>query len=241
MADLLRTGHAAAGSEQGTARILVCEDEENVAFVIGTALRLAGFEVYQTSLGLEAIEMADAATVDLLVLDVMLEDLDGFEVCQRLRAAGSDVPIVFLTARDAPRDRVRGLTIGGDDYLTKPFSVEELVARVRAILRRVGKVMTNQVYQCGSVALDDDAHRVTNDGRPVELSPTEYKLLRFLLRNTGRVLTRRQIFDHVWDYDFAGDLTLIETYVSTLRKKLDVGRPHLIHTVRGVGYRLAEV
>jgi two-component system OmpR family response regulator len=172
---------------------------------------------------------------------VMLPDLDGFEVCRRMRADGIDVPVVFLTARDATADRLRGLTIGGDDYLTKPFSIEELVARVQVILRRVGKARRTKVLTAGDVELDDDAHVVRKAGVEVALSPTEYKLLRFLMRNPGRALSRSQILDHVWDYDFDGESTVVETFVSSLRRKVDrSGRngTKLIHTVRGLGYRL---
>jgi two-component system OmpR family response regulator len=218
--------------------VLVVEDEANVAFVISSALRLAGLGVIEAVTGRDALHLAAHHEVDLAVLDIMLPDLDGFEICQRLRAAGFEIPIIFLTARDATPDRVRGLTIGGDDYLTKPFSVEELVARVRAVLRRAGKFPAGQVYECGDLSMDDAAYRVTRAGRMVDLSPTEYKLLRFLLRNTGRVMTKSQILDHVWDYDFAGESTVVETFVSTLRKKVDSDEPRLIQTVRGVGYRL---
>ncbi len=218
--------------------VLVVEDEANVAFVISSALRLAGLSVIEAVAGRDALHLAAQHEVDLAVLDVMLPDLDGFEVCERLRAAGFEIPIIFLTARDATPDRVRGLTIGGDDYLTKPFSVEELVARVRAVLRRAGKFPSGQVYECGDLTMDDAAYRVTRAGRMVDLSPTEYKLLRFLLRNAGRVMTKSQILDHVWDYDFVGESTVVETFVSTLRKKVDSEEPKLIQTVRGVGYRL---
>jgi two-component system OmpR family response regulator len=173
-----------------------------------------------------------------MVLDVMLPDLDGFEVCRRLRQDGIDLPVLFLTARDDAGDRLRGLTIGGDDYVVKPFSVEELVARVKVILRRAGVATEASVHRCGPIELDDDAHVVRRDGEIAALSPTEYKLLRFLMRNRGRVLTRSQILDHVWDYDFDGESTVVETFVSSLRRKVDVGPDRLIHTVRGVGYRL---
>ena len=222
-------------------RILVVEDEENVGYVVCTALRLAGFEVIEARTGRDALRQAGREVApDLIVLDVILPDLDGFEVCRRLRADGQGAPIVFLTARTGIDDRVRGLTIGGDDYLSKPFSVEELVARVRAILRRTGRVVETQVLTCADLVLDEDAHQVSRGGNAVALSPTEYKLLRLLLRNTGRVLTRGQILDHVWDYDFDGESTVVETFVSSLRKKVDSAQPRLIHTVRGVGYRLSE-
>jgi two-component system OmpR family response regulator len=222
--------------------VLVVEDEENVRFVTVAALRQGEFEVQETGEGREALRIvADPAVApDLVVLDVLLPDLDGFEVCRRMRADGIDTPVVFLTARDATPDRLRGLTIGGDDYLTKPFSIEELVARVQVILRRVGKERRARVLTAGDVELDDDAHVVRKGGLEVALSPTEYKLLRFLLRNPGRALSRAQILDHVWDYDFAGESSVVETFVSSLRRKVDGGGPgpKLIHTVRGLGYRL---
>jgi two-component system OmpR family response regulator len=222
--------------------VLVVEDEENVRFVTVAALRQGDYEVHETASGREALRIvADPAVApDLVVLDVMLPDLDGFEVCRRMRADGIDVPVVFLTARDATADRLRGLTIGGDDYLTKPFSIEELVARVQVILRRVGKARRKKVLTAGDVEVDDDAHIVRKAGVEVPLSPTEYKLLRFLMRNPGRALSRAQILDHVWDYDFDGESTVVETFVSSLRRKVDRGTngTKLIHTVRGLGYRL---
>ena len=223
-----------------SAHILVVEDEPNVAFVISAALRLADYSVIEADCGRDGLAIAGEQGIDLAILDVMLPDLDGFEICQRLRSAGHEFPIMFLTARDATEDRVRGLTIGGDDYLTKPFSVEELVARVHAILRRVGKQAPGKTYRCGPITLDDAAHLVTRDGQRVDLSPTEYKLLRFLLRNTGRALNRDQILDHVWDYDFDGETNVVDTYISTLRKKVDRSGPRLIQTVRGIGYRMTS-
>jgi two-component system OmpR family response regulator len=176
---------------------------------------------------------------DLVVLDVMLPDLDGFEVCRRMRSDGLDIPVIFLTARDATEERLRGLTIGGDDYLTKPFSVEELVARVQVVLRRVGKGRRARILSAGEVELDDEAHLVRRAGVLVALSPTEYKLLRYLMRNAGRALSRAQILDHVWDYDFGGESSVVETFISSLRKKVEGDGARLIHTVRGVGYRLS--
>jgi two-component system OmpR family response regulator len=217
---------------------MVVDDEENLSFVIAAAFRLASFDVTTAGTGGDALRECGRFRPDLMVLDVMLPDLSGFDVCRRLRAEGYDVPVIFLTARDATEDRLRGLTIGGDDYMTKPFSVEELVARARVILRRVGIAGGAEVLRFGDLELDDDSHRVLRGGEEVALSPTEYKLLRFLLRNKGRVLTRNQILDHVWDYDFDGESTVVETFVSSLRRKLDHGGPGLIHTVRGVGYRL---
>ena len=225
--------------EPVTPKVLVVDDEENLAFVVASAFRLSGFEVVTAATGNEALRAVARQHPHLLVLDVMLPDLDGFDVCRRLRAEGVDTPVIFLTARDATDDRLRGLTIGGDDYLTKPFSVEELVARARVILRRVGVSAEADVLRFADLELDDASHRVLRAGREVALSPTEYKLLRFLLRHRGRVLARNQILDHVWDYDFDGESTVVETFVSSLRRKLDaVGGPPLIHTVRGVGYRL---
>jgi two-component system OmpR family response regulator len=223
------------------ARVLVVEDDDNVRFVTVAALRLGSFEVEEVRSGRDALRcVVDPTNVpDLIVLDVGLSDLDGFEVCRRMRSDGIDVPIVFLTARDAAEDRLRGLTIGGDDYLTKPFSVEELVARVQVILRRVGKARRSKILTAGDVELDDDAHIVRKAGVDVALSPTEYKLLRFLMRNAGKVMSRAQILDHVWDYDFEGESTVVETFVSSLRKKIDGPNAQLIHTVRGVGYRLS--
>jgi two-component system OmpR family response regulator len=225
----------------GKAKVLVVEDEENVSFVIAAALNLAGFESVAVPNGREALKAVELdPPPDLIVLDVMLPDLDGFEVCRRLQMIQPRLPVVFLTARDGVGDRIRGLTLGGDDYLPKPFSVEELVARVRGILRRSGKLVETSVMQCGDLHLDDDAHIVTRGGRVIDLSPTEYKLLRFLLMSIGRVVTRAQILDHVWSYDFEGESTVVETFVSSLRKKTDALGPRLVHTVRGVGYRLNE-
>ena len=175
---------------------------------------------------------------DLIVLDVMLPDLDGFEVCRRLRTAGSSTPVLFLTARDGTDDKVRGLTLGGDDYLVKPFSLEELVARIDAVLRRSGLARNDSLIQYADLELDDDAHRVLRAGHEVSLSPTEFNLLRYLLVNAGRVLSKAQILDHVWQYDFGGDGGVVETYIGYLRRKVDTVDPRLIHTVRGVGYVL---
>ncbi len=176
----------------------------------------------------------------MIVLDVMLPDLDGFEVCRRLRQDRIDTPVIFLTARDETEDRLRGLTIGGDDYLTKPFSIEELIARVGIILRRIGKANASALMTYDDLSLDDESHRVTRAGAEITLSPTEYKLLRLLLRHRGKALSRHQILDHVWDFDFDGESTVVETFVSTLRRKLDTGGPQLIETVRGLGYRLGR-
>jgi two-component system, OmpR family, response regulator len=220
-------------------RVVAADDEENLRFIVASAFRLAGYEVSVAANGREAIAKVISDRPDLIVLDVAMPDLDGFEVCRRLRSDGIDTPIVFLTARDATEDRLRGLTIGGDDYLTKPFSVEELLARAAVILRRTGRAQRDAVMRCEQLQLDDDAHRVEVGGREVSLSPTEYKLLRFLIRNSGRVLSREQILDHVWDFGFDGESTVVETFVSLLRRKLGSAGA-LIHTVRGVGYRLGR-
>jgi two-component system OmpR family response regulator len=221
-------------------RVLVTDDEDNIRFLLDAALRHFGFDVVLAANGREALGAVADDKPDLIVLDVMLPDLDGFEVCRRLRADGVRVPVLFLTARDGTEEKVRGLTLGGDDYVTKPFSLEEVVARVRAILRRANGEAPSSVLRFGDLEMDEDAHVVRRAGTAVDLSPTEYKLLRYLLINAGRVVTRAQILDHVWEYDFGGEATVVETYVSYLRKKLDpLGAP-LIKTVRGVGYALRQ-
>lgn len=224
--------------------ILAVDDEDNLLFIVSSALRLAGYRVATATTGRDAIRQVQSERPSLIVLDVMLPDLDGFEVCRRLRTDRDDTPIVFLTARDLAEDRLTGLTIGGDDYLAKPFNIEELIARVGIILRRIGQAAaTANIMRYDDLVLDDDAHRVTRGTVELNLSPTEYKLLRYLLRNSGRVLSRQQILDHVWDYNFYGESTVVETFISTLRRKLDVGSDEpaaLIETVRGVGYRLGR-
>jgi two-component system OmpR family response regulator len=221
-------------------RVLVVEDEENIAFVVAAALRLSGLEVTEARTGRDALSLLEHGLCpDLVILDVMLPDLDGFEVCKRIRGTFGDIPVAFLTARDAVDDRVRGLTVGGDDYLVKPFSVEELLARVRAILRRSGKTAGSAVLTCGDLELDDDAHLVKRGDREVALSPTEYRLLRFLMWNMGRVVSREDILDEVWGYGFDSDSSVVETFVSSLRKKVERGASPVIRTVRGFGYRLA--
>jgi len=223
----------------GPARVLVVDDEPNIVDVISMALRYEGFEVDGAATGAEALAKVRDTRPHVLLLDVMLPDMEGFEVASRLGAEHARVPIIFLTARDATEDRVRGLTVGGDDYVTKPFSLEELVARVRALLRRAGvEEVDGSVLAFADVELDDDAHEVTRAGRLIELTPTEYRLLRYLMLNPRRVLSRTQLLEHVWDYDFGGDARILETYVSYVRRKLDEHGPPLIHTVRGVGYVL---
>ena len=219
-------------------KVLVVDDEENISFLVAAALRLDGFETTTAANGLDALAKARVSKPDLVLLDVMLPDLDGFEVCKRLRAEGQQAPVIFLTARDGTEDRVRGLTIGGDDYVVKPFSVEELVARARVVLRRAGFGERSAVLRCADLEMDEDAHRVMRAGQEVRLSPTEYKLLRYLLMNAGRVLSKSQILDHVWEYDFDGESSVVETFVSYLRRKVDIVEPKLIQTVRGAGYSL---
>jgi two-component system, OmpR family, response regulator len=220
-------------------RVLVVDDEANITELVAMALRYVGFDVATAGSGREALSAVNEFRPDLVVLDVMMPDLDGFEVCRRLRADGIRVPVVYLTARDATEDKVRGLTIGGDDYVTKPFSLEEVVARIRAVLRRAGHGDgRSSRLAFADLELDEDTHEVRRNGSLVELSPTEFKLLRYLMLNPNRVLSKAQILDHVWQYDFGGDANVVETYISYLRKKLDRVEPALIHTVRGVGYRL---
>jgi two-component system, OmpR family, response regulator len=222
-------------------RILVVDDEPNIVDVVSMALRFQGFEIESAGTGSEALAAVAAFKPHLIVLDVMLPDMEGFDVAQRLGAQRARVPIIFLTARDATDDKIRGLTLGGDDYVTKPFSLEELVARIRSILRRSGLAEPESSrLTFEDIELDEDAHEVTRAGTNVELTATEYRLLRYLMLNPRRVLTRAQLLEHVWEYDFGGDARVLETYVSYLRKKLDVHGPPLIHTVRGVGYALRQ-
>jgi two-component system, OmpR family, response regulator len=224
---------------ESTHRVLVVDDEPNIADVLTMALRYQGFEAESAGTGRDAIAAVGSLRPHLIVLDVMLPDMDGFEVARRLGAQQARVPIIFLTARDTTDDKVRGLTLGGDDYVTKPFSLEELIARIRTILRRAGLAepeSSRLVFE--DLELDDDAHEVTRAGEPVDLTATEYRLLRYLMLNPRRALTRTQLLEHVWDYDFGGDARILETYVSYLRKKLDAHGPSLIQTVRGVGYAL---
>jgi two-component system OmpR family response regulator len=220
-------------------RILVVDDEPNIVDVVAMALRFQGFAVESAGTGRAALSAVAAFRPHLILLDVMLPDMEGFEVARRLGAQHARVPIIFLTARDATDDKIHGLTVGGDDYVTKPFSLEELVARVRSVLRRAGLAeaeASRLVYE--DLELDDDAHEVTRGGAAIELTATEYRLLRYFMLNPRRALTRTQLLEHVWDYDFGGDARVLETYVSYLRKKLDAHGPSLIQTVRGVGYAL---
>jgi two-component system, OmpR family, response regulator len=220
-------------------RVLVVDDEPNIVEVVTMALRFQGFDVEGAATGREALAAVTRFKPHLMVLDVMLPDMEGFEVASRLGAQRAGVPIIFLTARDATEDKVRGLSGGGDDYMTKPFSLEELVARIRAILRRTGQASPESgrlVF--ADLELDEESREVTRGGAPIELTATEYRLLRYLMLNPRRVMTRAQLLDHVWNYDFGGDGRVLETYVSYLRKKLDAHGPSLIRTVRGVGYAL---
>jgi two-component system OmpR family response regulator len=222
------------------AKLLVVDDEPSIRELLTASLRFAGFEVASAADGAEALRQAEAIRPDLIVLDVMLPDMDGFTVTRKLRDRGREMPVLFLTARDETSDKVTGLTVGGDDYVTKPFSLEEVVARIRAVLRRAGHGgqpdSGRMVFH--DLELDEDSHEVRRGGRPVDLSPTEFKLLRYLMLNPNRVLSKAQILDHVWAYDFNGEAGIVESYISYLRRKIDDVEPSLIPTRRGVGYVL---
>jgi two-component system OmpR family response regulator len=223
------------------ARLLVVDDEPNILELLSASLRYAGFEVATAPDGQEALKVANSFKPDLLLLDVMMPGIDGFEVVRRLRQAGREVPVLFLTAKDATEDKITGLTLGGDDYVTKPFSLEEVIARVRAVLRRFAinsAAANNARLAFADIELDDDSHEVWKNGEPVTLSPTEFKLLRYFLQNPTRVLSKAQILDHVWHYDFGGDANVVESYISYLRRKIDTTEPRLLHTIRSVGYVL---
>jgi two-component system OmpR family response regulator len=221
------------------ARLLVVDDEPNIVELLSASLRFAGFEVATASNGDDAVAVARRQRPDLVILDVMMPGTDGFAVLRRLRGEGARVPVVFLTARDATEDKITGLTLGGDDYVTKPFSLEEVLARIRAVLRRTrgeDAVSAPARLEFADLELDEDTHEVWKAGVHVTLSPTEFKLLRYFLQNTGRVLSKAQILDHVWNYDFGGQAGVVESYISYLRRKVDTTEPRLIHTLRGVGY-----
>ena len=227
--------------EKAEARVLVVDDEPNIVDIVSMALRYNDYEVVTANSGREALEAVSASKPDMIVLDVMMPELDGFEVAKRLGEQRSDIPILFLTARDTTDDKVRGLTIGGDDYMTKPFSVEELLARIGTILKRSGRGRKEDgPLTFRDLELDDETREVFRGGNVIELTDTEFRLLRYLMTNPRRVLTRGQILDHVWEYDFAGDARVLETYISYLRRKIDLYGPGLIITVRGVGYALRE-
>jgi two-component system, OmpR family, response regulator len=221
-------------------KVLVVDDEENIVFLVESALRVQGMTTQAARTGREALMHLAEFEPDLVVLDVMLPDIDGFNVLRRMRDQGLTTPVIFLTARDATDDRVYGLTVGGDDYMVKPFAVAELVARVQLALRRQNGAPADRLLRCADLVMDDAGHRVTRAGQAVSLSPTEYTLLRYLLVNAGRVLTRAQILDHVWQYDFDGESSVVDTFISYIRRKVDTVEPKLIHTVRGIGYCLRQ-
>ncbi|NYE73127.1 response regulator transcription factor [Microlunatus parietis] len=225
-----------------TTRVLVVDDEQYLADLIATALRYEGFETSVAGTGREAIEQVSTFDPDLIVLDVMLPDGSGLDTCRTLRANGKNAPVVFLTARDATEDKIAGLTVGGDDYVTKPFSLDELMLRVQAVLRRSKPDAGSNRIGFADLEINDDAHEVRRHGEPIELTPTEFKLLRYLVAHAGKVLSKRQILDHVWEYDFAGNDGVVQTYISYLRRKIDAYDPPLIHTIPWIGYivRLPE-
>jgi two-component system, OmpR family, response regulator len=218
--------------------LLVVEDEPFLRKAVAASLRFLGFRVTGAENGKDALRLARSRPFDLLILDVMLPGIDGFEIVRRLRGDGNQVPVIFLTAKDTRDDKVTGLTIGGDDYLTKPFELEELAARVRAVLRRTRPAAPGSVLSFADLTLDQDTYEVRRGGRLIELSPTEFRLLRYFMLNPGRVLTRAQLLSHVWDYDFGGSSTVVSTYVTYLRRKLASDGPTLIHTQRAVGFSL---
>jgi two-component system OmpR family response regulator len=230
-------------AEPAEAKLLVADDDPNIVELLSASLRYAGFDVATAADGAAALKVAGDFEPDLIVLDVMMPGLDGFDVIRRLRTDGSRTPVLFLTARDATEDKITGLTLGGDDYVTKPFSLEEAIARIRAILRRAGASRDAQPparLTFADIELDDDTHEVWKAGELVALSPTEFKLLRYFLQNSGRVLSKAQILDHVWNYNFGGEANVVESYVSYLRRKVDTTEPRLLQTIRGVGYVLRQ-
>lgn len=223
------------------ARLLVADDERTILDLLCASLRHAGFEVLAANDGREALSLARSGRPDVLILDVMMPGNDGFEVVSRLRDEGLDAPVLFLTARDATEDKVRGLTVGGDDYVTKPFSLDEVLARIRALLRRSGHGRggrSETALRVADLELDEDRHEVRRAGELVDLTPTEFNLLRLFMQNPNRVLSKGVILDRVWDYSFDGEASIVESYMSYLRRKVDTGQPRLLHTVRGVGYVL---
>jgi two-component system OmpR family response regulator len=231
----------ATATAENAQRILVVDDESSISDLISTSLRFVGFDVRTAANGAQALQIAEEFKPHAMVLDVMLPDLDGFEVCKQIRNEGVETGVLFLTAKDGMDDKVKGLTLGGDDYMTKPFSLEELVARLRALLRRTGVTQIDQddeKIRFADLELDEATHEVRRGGQLLDLSPTEFLLIRYLLINADRVVSKSQILDHVWQYDFRGDAGIVETYISYLRKKIDIFDPPLIHTIRGVGYRL---
>jgi two-component system, OmpR family, response regulator len=233
-------GHAVPSPDRGN--LLVVDDEQFLRDAVAASLRFLGFDVTTAENGTDALRLARDCPFDLVVLDVMLPDIDGFDIVRRLRRDGLRVPVIFLTARDTQADKVNGLTIGGDDYMTKPFGLEELAARVRTVLRRTRPeaAANGAALTFADIQLDQDSYEVSRAGHTVELSPTEFRLLRYFMVNPGRVLTRAQILDHVWEYDFGGSSTVVATYVGYLRRKLGKRGPQVIHTQRGVGYSLRQ-
>ncbi|WP_441295471.1 response regulator transcription factor [Microbacterium terrisoli] len=222
-------------------RILVVDDEQMLTDLLSMALRMEGWDVHSAASGFEALQAARDFAPDAMVLDIMMPDLDGMSVLQRLRHSGNNVPVLFLTAKDSVSDRVAGLTAGGDDYVTKPFSLEEVVARLRGLMRRAGTAQAAEsepILRVGDLSLNEDSHEVERAGREIELTATEFELLRYLMRNQRRVVSKAQILDRVWNYDFGGRSSVVELYISYLRKKIDQGAEALIHTVRGVGYMI---
>ncbi len=239
MADPILDDPRDPGGAAGLGELLVVDDEQFLRDAVAASLRFLGYCVATAETGSEALRQLREKPFDLVVLDVMLPDTDGFEVVRRLRRDGSRVPVIFLTARDTQADKVAGLTLGGDDYMTKPFGLEELAARIRTVLRRTRPAAgSGPVLTFADIELDQDSYEVRRDGHPIDLSPTEFRLLRYLMLNPGRVLTRAQILDHVWDYDFGGSGTVVATYIGYLRRKLASYGPEVIHTQRSVGYRL---
>ncbi|GAA2903345.1 response regulator transcription factor [Microbacterium esteraromaticum] len=238
----MSTEHPELRRPDGTPlRILAVDDEPMLTDLLAMALRMEGWEVRTAASGLEALQVARDFEPDALVLDVMMPDLDGMSVLRRLRESGNLVPVVFLTAKDAVADRIAGLTAGGDDYVTKPFSLEEVIARLRAVIRRSGQVHADDeqsILRVADLSLNEDSHEVMRGDDEIELTATEFELLRFLMRNERRVLSKAQILDRVWSYDFGGKSSVVELYISYLRKKIDAGRTPLLHTVRGVGYMI---
>lgn len=245
-----------ATPDKPEARLLVVDDESSIRELLGTSLRFAGFEVQVAANGNEALQAADQFQPDLVVLDIMLPDMNGYTVLRRLRAKSPDIPVLFLTARDDIQDKIQGLTVGGDDYVTKPFSLEEVVARIRAVLRRTSQAtdLDPAVIRYADLELDEDLYEVRRAGVNIELSPTEFKLLRYLMLNAERVVSKHQILDHVWEYDWDGEITIVESYISYLRRKIDSpaalgiegteegeALAPLIHTRRGVGYILRKM
>ena len=230
-----------AKADGSPVRVLVVDDEHSLTDLLKMALRYEGWEVRTASDGFGAVRVAREFRPDAIVLDIMLPDIDGLEVLQRVRADGTETPVLFLTAKDSLDDRIAGLTAGGDDYVTKPFSLEEVVARLRGLIRRSTLTLAqakDPVLRVGDLTLDEDSYEVERGGTPIELTATEFELLRFLMRNPRRVLSKAQILDRVWSYDFGGRETVVELYISYLRKKIDAGREPMIHTVRGAGYML---